>query len=499
MFNFLKKKSREFNLPEQVLPYKLEELRDLFMRVSQDGRYHTVGATTMRDMISHINKMYTNVSPIIIPDTPEALAIKLNDLTGVALNRFRNVTTIDKAISLLYRLTSGDITKYIPYPIFEVIIDNLILNSNSYSSERIDLKALKMDVTRLWKASRLKYTVDKVEHWDNSKGYVIIGLIERLREIKKEKSTMHVTFDDVISSLTSSDDPVYITHAQSYIYHLKETYKDKAKTSRYLDYVDHKLTKLSMRDEKGLPLETFYQFIITGRDIDEDKNDFDKLINQLERGDFAYMTTLESLPSTSQLVAMDDAINIINVLSNRYTDIQINSYLATIMKQLQQSVSNGDYYVSRNYMLESIRKAKYIYQDTVTQTVVTGAFSVHDHIPTVAEKLKETRDNDIKWTISAKEELVKWYNTLPNNSVYSEARLSEKDYPKAYHLLAVYPEYLTNKGYTLETTMQRHYTNKGEELTPVNTIIVSWGTAKMKALLAFVLDGTYDYETKQSI
>lgn len=497
MFNFLKKKSREFNLPEQVLPYKLEELRDLFMRVSQDRRYTTVGTTTMRVMMSNINKMYTNVPTIIIPDMPEALAIKLNDLTGIALNKYRHVTTIDKAIKVLN--CSNDLLNDTPYPIFEVIIDNLILNSKSYSSERIDLKALKTDVTRLWKAGRLKYTVDKVEYWDNRTGYTINDLIKRLRKIQKEKSTMHVTFDDLIGALSKNAGTIYINHAQSYIYHLKETYKDKDKVSRYLDYVDHKLTKLSMRDEKELPLETFIQFIVTGRNIARGSSDFDKLINQLERGDFAYMTTLESLPSRNSLVSMDDAINIISILHSSYTEIQLTSYLSSVMKQLQLSVSNGDYYVSRNYMLESIRTAKHIYQDSQPHTIVTGEFSVHDHIPTVTEKLKETRDNDIKWTISAKEELVKWYNTLPNNSVYSEATLLEKDYPKAYHLLAVYPEYLTNKGYTLETTAKHHYTNEGEELTPVNTIIVSWGTTEMKKLLAFVLDGTYDYETNQSI
>lgn len=415
MFNFLKKKNREYNVPEQALPYKLEELRDLFTRVFKDKHFTTVGSETIRSVIIHIDKMYTNVPVITIGNTPEALAITLNDLRGTLYNRYRGVNTIDEAIRTL--ISSYDnLNDKVPYPIFETMIDNLIRYSNTNSGVRGDLKALKVEVKYSRYVQSLYYRFDSIGYYGNTTGYTVDDLVNKLRKIQEENNNMHVTFDDVINlpakglTLTEKQDgTIYILYALANLYHLKETYKNNANVSQYLDYVDSKLTRLSMKNEMRIPLNKFLSYIYTAKGIYD------------------------------------------------YLDVD-NTY-----------------------------------------TTVTGEFYVHDHIPTVSEKLKETRDNDIKWTISAKEELIKWYNTLPNDSVYGEAVLSQHYYPKAYHLLSTYPEYLTNKGYTLKPATKRHYTNKGVELTPVNIITVSWGTTEMKRLLAFVLDGVYDYETNQSI
>lgn len=398
MFNFLKKESREFNLPEQVLPYKLEELCDLFMHVAQDKRYTIVGDETIHSVFNHLYKMYTNIPTTFMGSTPDELLTTLTNMIGILHNRYSGVATIDEAIHTL--VDTNDLDDKLPYPIFETMIDSLIQNINSNSGVHNDLKALKLEVKHLWKLHSLRYTVYMVGYRANNTDNTIIDLISKLRAIQdmqEEKRNMHMTFDDVINPLTKGlttteqqYGAIYIPHALANLYHLKETYKNNTHVSQYLDYVDSKLTGLSMKNDESIPLNEFLSFI----------------------------------------------------------------YIA---------------------------KSTYDYLDVDnTHTNITGEFYTHDHIPTVKELNQQQATKSVQWVLEAKDELLNWFNQIVIHSASvadNEAVLDSYHYPKAYELMTIQPEYLTDKGYRLNSSLSSVSKDKdyiGSAFVDVPAFTVTW-------------------------
>lgn len=78
-----------------------------------------------------------------------------------------------------------------------------------------------------------------------------------------------------------------------------------------------------------------------------------------------------------------------------------------------------------------------------------------NHVPTVKEFNQQSTKSS-QWLIEAQDELLTWFNQVvdvPNVGVTDNtAILDSYNYPKAYALLNIRPEYLTDKGYKLNPT-----------------------------------------------
>lgn len=101
------------------------------------------------------------------------------------------------------------------------------------------------------------------------------------------------------------------------------------------------------------------------------EKNFDNLINQIKHGDFAYTITYGGVPveEYNSVMSMYDAMNIIETLYNKCTDLHLTSYLLSVLKRLQLSYTNDRDFISREYMLKSIREAKSIYRSNQSNII----------------------------------------------------------------------------------------------------------------------------------
>lgn len=111
-------------------------------------------------------------------------------------------------------------------------------------------------------------------------------------------------------------------------------------------------------------------------------------------------------------------------------------------------------------------------------------------IPTVEDlRIKSASDN-IKWVVNAEKELVGFFNTKVDSmsTLLGKVTLVHSEYPNAYNLLTLYPEYLTDKGYTItKATREKYLSGMGDlHHTSIPVFNITWdsNTQIIKDVLA---------------
>lgn len=102
-----------------------------------------------------------------------------------------------------------------------------------------------------------------------------------------------------------------------------------------------------------------------------------------------------------------------------------------------------------------------------------------NHIPTVKEFNQQQATKSVQWVLEAKDELLEWFNQIVGNEsrVENKAVLASYYYPKAYDLLTIQPEYLTDKGYKLNqssSSIRKDTDYIGSAFMDVPSFIVTW-------------------------
>ena len=113
-----------------------------------------------------------------------------------------------------------------------------------------------------------------------------------------------------------------------------------------------------------------------------------------------------------------------------------------------------------------------------------------NQVPTVDDlRIKSAGDN-IKWTVDAEKELVDFFNTKVDSmsTLFGEAILVRSEYLNAYNLLSLYPEYLTDKGYTVTKATRSRYVSGLHSPLTTEVLTITWDSNTQ--LIKAVLDST---------
>lgn len=283
-----------------------------------------------------------------------------------------------------------------------------------------------------------------------------------------------LTFDDIISVLSTIEYPYHVkvpvARVIDYLYSLTRFY-DNVHIS-YPSDLPHYARKFLVAD-KGTEIPLDYLMTIL----------------------YSLQIVYEFSMSPKRETVFDIALR----LTNRYDRVP-QLFAQMLFTHLSEYEDDDTAYSNiKNYYYHSYvedKGIKYVSKQSIVHFINSRSkkgtnMDKFNHIPTVKEFNQQQSTKSAQWVLEAKDELLNWFNQIVvtnASTTENKAVLDSYHYPKAYDLLTIQPEYLTDKGYRLTfilSTVRKSGDYIGSPFLEVPAFTVTWDrdTKLIKAIL----------------